>query len=111
VTPKVLKNVIAAIGDAADLDGYELLNDDDKARVDAAWAAGAVADEDVPESARKADAEGDDDGEDKPKKRKAPAKKAAAAAADGEDAPEKPKRAPRKKAVKVSERARLSGQT
>ena len=55
---------------ASDLDGYDDLNDDDKAKVDLAWENGKVADEDIPESAKKAD-----DGEEKSKKKKASTKK------------------------------------
>lgn len=60
---------------ASDLDGYEELRAEDQAKVDKAWEDGAVADEDIPDSARKP-ADEDADEEAKPKK-KAPAKKKA----------------------------------
>ena len=63
-----------AVENAEDLDGYEDLRDEDKAKIDTAWEVGHVADEDIPASARKP-AKEDDDGEEKPKKKRAPAKK------------------------------------
>lgn len=47
----------------ADLDGFDELPDEEQAKVTTAWAEGHVADEDIPESARKPDEEGTD-GED-----------------------------------------------
>jgi hypothetical protein len=73
---------------ADDLDGFELLKEEDQERVRKAWEDGKVADEDIPATAIKPtgdEAEGD---EEKPKKR-APAK--AKKDASGEDG-EKPKR-------------------
>lgn len=58
---------------ASDLDGYDELRPEDQAKVDKAWEEGHVEDEDIPESAKKA--EGDEEEEDeKPKKKRAPAK-------------------------------------
>ena len=54
---------------ASDLDGYGDLTPEDAAKIDKAWEDGRVADEDIPESARKPD-----DGE-KPKTKKAASKK------------------------------------
>ena len=77
-----------ALDDASELDGFDDLRDDDQARVRAAFESGKVADEDVPDSARKPAGEdaADDEDEDKPKKKRAPAKKKDAAPADGEGA-------------------------
>ncbi len=49
---------------------------EDQERLDKAWEDGAVADEDVPETARKPEKDGEDeDAAEKPKKKKAPAQK------------------------------------
>lgn len=87
-----------SFSESSELDGYDELTDEDKAKVDKAWEEGHVADEDIPDSARKPAAEGDED-EEKPKKKAAPRKKKADDA-DG-DAAEKPKKARATKA-KVS---------
>ena len=77
--------------EASELDGYEDLKPEDQAKVIKAWQDGHVADEDIPDSARKPV---DEDGAEKPKKaKKAPAKKKALES-DGE-----PEERPRKKAV------------
>jgi hypothetical protein len=82
-------------GEASELDGYDDLIPEDQAKVIKAWQDGQVADEDVPDSARKP---ADEDGAEKPKKAKrAPAKKKADED-DGEVA-EKPKKG--KAAAKV----------
>jgi hypothetical protein len=77
-----------SFGEGSELDGYDDLQPEDQAKVIKAWQDGHVADEDIPDSARKP---ADDDGAEKPKKtRKAPAKKKAAES-DGE-AEERPKK-------------------
>ena len=58
---------------ADELDGYEDLKPEDKEKVNKAFEEGHVADEDIPESAKKPDG----DEEEKPKKKRAPAKKKA----------------------------------
>jgi hypothetical protein len=73
---------------ADELDGFDDLKDEDKERLRKAWEEGKVADEDIPETARKAPGEEAEEDEEKPKKR-APAK--AKKDAGGEDG-EKPKR-------------------
>ena len=78
---------------ASELDGYSDLRPEDQERVDKAWEDGHVADEDIPESAKKPAGEGDEE-EDKPKRKKAAAKKT-------EEEGEKPKKARAAKA-KVS---------
>ena len=74
-----------SFSEAEDLDGFDELQDEDQDRVQKAWEDGRVADEDIPESARKPAGEGeddeDDDGEKKPKKKSAKAKKDDASAA------------------------------
>lgn len=87
-----------SFGEASELDGFEDLNDDDKAKIIKAYEDGQVADEDIPESARKPE------GEEKPKK-KAGGKKAAkkdedAEEGEEEEAEEKPKKKAAKKAAK-----------
>ncbi|KAH7103764.1 Cullin binding-domain-containing protein [Auriculariales sp. MPI-PUGE-AT-0066] len=93
VTARVLTNVKKTIDDPTDLDGYDELQPVDQKKIETAWAEGHIADEDIPESARKPEEEGDDD--EKPKKKKAPAKKKT----EDDDGEEKPKRkrAPAKK--------------
>jgi hypothetical protein len=103
VTGRQLKNMAEKFDSASDLDGYEDLSEADQAKISKAWADGHVADEDIPDSARKPEGEEEagEDGEEKPKKKRAPAKKKKAADAEEDgDAEEKPKakRAPRKKA-------------
>lgn len=56
---------------ADDLDGFEDLKEDDQEKIRTAWEAGKVADEDIPESAQKADGEGDEEEEDGASKKKA----------------------------------------
>ena len=58
-----------SFNEADELDGYDELNDDDQERIRKAWEDGHVADEDVPETAKKGDGEEDEDEEEKPKKR------------------------------------------
>ena len=55
---------------ASDLDGYEDLRPEDQQKIDLAWEEGHVADEDIPDSARKEESEDDED-----KKPKKPSKK------------------------------------
>ncbi|KIK96710.1 hypothetical protein PAXRUDRAFT_69800, partial [Paxillus rubicundulus Ve08.2h10] len=60
-TPKILSSMKAQFSSADELDGFEDLNDEDKDRVRHAFDEGKVADEDIPETARKAG--GDDEAE------------------------------------------------
>ncbi|KIJ45019.1 hypothetical protein M422DRAFT_251674 [Sphaerobolus stellatus SS14] len=76
VTPKILSNIASSLNSADDLDGFEDLKDEDKERVRKAVEEGKVADEDVPESAKKTDADGEE-AEEKPKRKRAPPKKKA----------------------------------
>jgi len=78
-----------SVQEASDLDGYDDLRPEDQATVIKAWQDGHVADEDIPDSARKP---ADEDGEEKPKKTKKAAVKKKANESDGEAA-EKPKKA------------------
>ncbi|KAJ7698678.1 hypothetical protein B0H17DRAFT_836294, partial [Mycena rosella] len=61
VTKKVISNAKNLHDEAAELDGFDDLEDADKARVTKAWEEGHVADEDIPDSARKPGKGGDDD--------------------------------------------------
>ena len=77
VTPKIITNMKKSFEEADELDGFDELNADDQAKISKAWETGHVADEDIPESARKPEGDGDEDDEDeKPAKKKA-TKKAA----------------------------------
>ncbi|KAJ4472127.1 hypothetical protein J3R30DRAFT_1037186 [Lentinula aciculospora] len=95
ITPKVLSNVKDEHPDASDVDGFEELRPEDQEKVIKAWEVGKVADEDIPETARKADGDGDEEEDEKPKKKaRAPKKKADD---DGEEKPKKPRAAKTKK--------------
>ena len=48
----------SSMSEASELDGYEDLRPEDQKKVSAAFAAGKVADEDIPESAEKPGAQG-----------------------------------------------------
>lgn len=88
----------------SDLDGFDELNPEDKEKVRKAFQDGHVADEDIPESAKKEGAAGEEDEDeeaDKPKK-KAASRKRKDTEAEGEAATEKPKRSRTTKA-KVSQ--------
>ena len=52
-----------SFSDASELDGFDDLKEEDQERVTAAWEAGKVAPEDIPESAKKPGASGGDDDE------------------------------------------------
>lgn len=73
-----------SFNEASELDGYDDLNPEDKEKLDKAWEVGHVADEDIPESAKKP--AGEEGEEEKPKKKKPVAKKT------DEDGGEKPKK-------------------
>lgn len=93
ITPKILGNMKAAHEDPSDLDGYEDLKDEDKAKVVKAWQEGHVDPADVPETQTQP-------GDEPEKKKRAPRKKKAAeddgedeaAAADDAEPAEKPKK-------------------
>jgi len=106
ITKKVWENIKAAYSTVEDVEGYDTLNDEDKAKVRAAWEAGEVAAEDIPPSAvagaeeeetgaakkkpgrpRKKQKTDDDDGSDepKPKKKAAPRRKKKADSDDDAD--------------------------
>jgi hypothetical protein len=74
-----------SFSEASELDGFDDLREEDQERLTAAWEAGKVAPEDVPESAKKPGASGgDEDEEEKPKRKKAAPKKKVSYAADRE---------------------------
>lgn len=95
VSTRVFNNIKAHFHKASDLDGYEDLKPEDQKKLDTAYEAGHVADEDIPESARKpvGDEGADDDEDEKPKKKKAAPKKKKAADDGDEEEEEKPKKA------------------
>lgn len=77
MTPKIIANMKTSFEEADELDGFEDLEGDDQDRIRKAWEAGKVADEDVPDSARKPEGEEDEEEEDeeKPKAKKGGRKK------------------------------------
>ncbi|KAF9480965.1 zf-PARP-domain-containing protein [Pholiota conissans] len=89
VTKKLIENMKAKHDEASDLDGFEDLKDEDKAKIIKAWQDGEVADEDIPDSARKPAGE---EGEEKPKKTTKKATKKKADEAEDDDAEEAPKK-------------------
>ncbi|KIK65652.1 hypothetical protein GYMLUDRAFT_159512 [Collybiopsis luxurians FD-317 M1] len=89
VTAKVLANVKAQHPEASDIDGFEELRPEDQDKITKAWEEGHVADEDIPETARKAEGEADEEeDEEKPKKKARATKKKG-----DDDGEEKPKKA------------------
>lgn len=84
MTTKILSNMKNSFDEADELDGFEDLNDDDQEKIRKAWADGKVADEDVPDSARKADGEDNDEEDDEKPKAKKGGKKKADAEKDGD---------------------------
>ncbi|PFH47702.1 hypothetical protein AMATHDRAFT_151459 [Amanita thiersii Skay4041] len=106
VTPKIIEKMKSQFNDPSELDGYDELRPEDQERISTAFEEGHVAEEDIPETAKKEGAGEDvseEEGEDKPKKKTAPkkaaAKKSKDEGAEGE-AVEKPKK-PRAKKAKV----------
>lgn len=98
VTSKIIEKIRTQFSDATELDGFDELNDIDKSKIMKAYEEGHVADEDIPDSAKKPE------GEEQPKQKAAAKKKTAkkdkdAAEDNEEQAEEKPKkkRAPKKK--------------
>lgn len=105
VTPKVLEKIRGQFSDATELDGFDELTETDKSKIVKAYEEGHVADEDIPDSARKLE------GEEQPKQKAAGKKKASkkdedAAEGDGEQAEEKPK----KKVSKKKDEDNLDGE-
>lgn len=94
VTRKILENAKKQFEEASELDGYEELTPQDQAKITLAWVDGEVADADIPDSARKPEAE-----EDAEKPKKAPAKKAAKKAVDEDGKDEEAEEAPKKRAT------------
>ncbi|KAI6116797.1 zf-PARP-domain-containing protein [Pisolithus croceorrhizus] len=97
---KLISNMKERLDDVEELDGFDELRDEDKDRIRRAFEEGKVADADIPPSAGKPAAGDAVEGE-KPKKKRAPAKKKTETEAE-EGGDEKPKKAPaRKPRVKV----------
>ncbi|KAF9450210.1 zf-PARP-domain-containing protein, partial [Macrolepiota fuliginosa MF-IS2] len=57
VTSRILDNLKKNISEPNDLDGFDALQEADQAKIIKAWQDGHVADEDIPESARKPEGE------------------------------------------------------
>ncbi|KAI6006690.1 hypothetical protein F5J12DRAFT_832361 [Pisolithus orientalis] len=97
-TSKLISNMKERLdGDVEELDGFDELRDEDKDRLRRAFEEGKVADADVPPSAGKPAAGDTTEGE-KPKKKRAPAKKKTEAEEGDEEKPKKaPARRPRTK--------------
>ena len=64
VTPKIITNMKKSLEAVDELDGFEDLNPEDQAKIRKAWQDGHVADEDVPDSARKPEEEDEEEDED-----------------------------------------------
>jgi len=91
VTGRIITNIKAKYSEASDIDGFEDLRPEDQNRVTKALEDGEVAQEDIPDSAKKPD-DGKEKEEEKPKKAKrAPKKRKAEDGADERE--EKPKKA------------------
>ncbi|KAI9428839.1 hypothetical protein H4582DRAFT_1807754 [Lactarius indigo] len=75
-TETIITNMKKSFTEADELDGFDELQPADQDKIRKAWEDGHVADEDVPETARKAQGDDGADEEPKPKKKRAPAKKA-----------------------------------
>jgi len=89
VSGRIITNIKAKYSEASDIDGFEDLRPEDQNRVTKALEDGEVAQEDIPDSAKKPD---DGKEEEKPKKAKrAPKKRKAEDGADEHE--EKPKKA------------------
>ncbi|KDQ31157.1 hypothetical protein PLEOSDRAFT_1054254, partial [Pleurotus ostreatus PC15] len=61
VTARIIENIKKSVEEAPEIDGYEALSAEDQAKVNKAWEDGHVADEDIPDTARKPEAEDDED--------------------------------------------------
>jgi hypothetical protein len=85
MTPRVLSNVKSSAGNPSDLDGYDDLKPEDKEKVNKAWNGGKVAEEDIPESAKKP--QSDDEEADDGKKTNGKRARAKRAAKDGDTHP------------------------
>ncbi|KAI0694521.1 poly polymerase and DNA-ligase Zn-finger region-domain-containing protein [Cytidiella melzeri] len=84
VTTKILSNMKNSFDEADELDGFDDLEEKDQEKIRKAWQEGHVADEDIPESARKPDGEeGDEEDDAKPAKAKAAGKATKKDANDG----------------------------
>lgn len=90
-TEKIISNMKNQFSESSELDGYEDLKPEDKQKVDTAWKSGHVAEEDIPQSARKPIVEGEEEDRVKPKKTTARGAKKASNS-EGEAPAEKPKR-------------------
>jgi hypothetical protein len=64
-----------SFSEADEVDGFDELQPADQDKIRKTWELGHVADEDIPETARKAQGDDGADEEVKPKKKRAPAKK------------------------------------
>ena len=53
VTPKIIENLKKRHAEASDIDGFEEISEEDQRRVEKAYEEGHVADEDIPDTARK----------------------------------------------------------
>ena len=77
VTERIIENMKKSFDSASELDVFDELPEEEQAKVEKAWEDGRIADEDIPDSARKPedeDAIGDEGLEDE-KKKKTSAKK------------------------------------
>jgi len=91
-TKKIIENMKKSFESASELDGFDEISEANQEKLTAAWESGEVADEDIPESARKPEKDDEEEEETaKPKKRTRKKKD------DGDDEEAKPKKRGRKK--------------
>ncbi|KAI0088892.1 hypothetical protein BDY19DRAFT_946638 [Irpex rosettiformis] len=96
VTNKIITNMKKSFDEADELDGFDELSEEDQDRIRKAWQDGHVADEDIPDTARKPEKdEEEEDGKAKKKKKKGKSAKKTAdededGDSDGEEEEEKP---------------------
>ena len=92
VSSRVFSNMKNTVPTAEEIDGYEALKPEDQEKVKTAYSEGHVAEEDIPETAKKT---GGDDEADEEEDEDKPAKKGRATKKKADADEEKPKRAPR----------------
>jgi hypothetical protein len=88
VTKTQIQNMKKKLGEASEIDGFEDMSEADQGKITKAWEVGHVAEEDIPESAKKVDEEGEDDegeAKNKKKKKKGAAKKRSKKTDDDDD--------------------------
>ncbi|EJT99408.1 zf-PARP-domain-containing protein [Dacryopinax primogenitus] len=70
VTDRFMGNILKSVGEIEELDGYEDLKLEDQEKVKKAFETRTIEPEDIPESAKKPEADGEGEEEEKPKKKR-----------------------------------------